>query len=354
MKLEAEKFGGIDLGHAINFGDGEAVAVQVLVKLEQAVGVERIAGLAEIAREDTEFGTDLADTLRIEGGRVGIGFDPFEFEISAEPGGFLHLGDGHTDERIHSVSDEDILNALAARFADEEEGFGRGGVAGFEHEVVPGDDGNHFHHFGHEVAVFGDARERAVLAGGSDLVFGIERGHPHHFPVASLDLGHKFDCGGIDAADSEVERNAAEDFDAGDLFADHVGERSGGLVMVLEDERTHAAGLGEAGEVDGVDGTRGAIGAGMGVHVDGAGEGLGRRGQSREEEGSRPRKIHRISISGSDPCDGVGFAGDKIAGATSGWRNEANSGGSGGVSMGSGSAGDEIAGATSRSCLRAR
>lgn len=39
LRLEAEEFGGIDLGHAIDFRDGEAVAVQVLIELEQAIGM---------------------------------------------------------------------------------------------------------------------------------------------------------------------------------------------------------------------------------------------------------------------------------------------------------------------------
>ncbi|PYR22475.1 MAG: hypothetical protein DMF94_04595 [Acidobacteria bacterium] len=47
---------------------------------------------------------------------------------------------------------------------------------------------------------------------------------------------------GIHAADGQVQIDAAEHLEAGHLFADHVREPRGRVVVILEDYRAHAVG----------------------------------------------------------------------------------------------------------------
>ena len=81
-----------------------------------------------------------------------------------------------------------------------------------------------------------------------------------------------FDRGRVHAADGEVQIDAAEHFDARHFLADDLREASGRVVVVLEDDRAHAAVAGELRGIDGVHRSRGVVGRGVNVDVDGAGE----------------------------------------------------------------------------------
>jgi hypothetical protein len=83
-----------------------------------------------------------------------------------------------------------------------------------------------------------------------------------------------FDREGIHAAHREIKIHAAKYFDTGHLFAYHIGERRGWLVVVLEYQAAHAPAFCQARKVDGINRARRAVGRAMGVDIDHPGEGI--------------------------------------------------------------------------------
>ena len=108
-----------------NLAKREAITNKVLIERQQSVGVQWICGLAKVAGDDAEFGTNLADSLHVSLCGIRARLDLNEFEVGAQPGGLLHFGDRHADQGAGGMSDENVLNALAAGFADQQQRFGR-------------------------------------------------------------------------------------------------------------------------------------------------------------------------------------------------------------------------------------
>ena len=68
------------------------------------------------------------------------------------------------------------------------------------------------------------------------LVLGVERRHPDDAAPAAGDGGHVLDGGGVDPADRQVQRDAAEHLDAGHDLANEVGQAGRRVVVVLQDD----------------------------------------------------------------------------------------------------------------------
>jgi hypothetical protein len=75
---------------------------------------------------------------------------------------------------------------------------------------------------------------------------------------------------GVDAADGAVEVHTPEDLDPRHQLADEEREARRGLVVVLEDDGTHAAGAGQHRHVHGVHRARPIVWQPMHVDVDGS------------------------------------------------------------------------------------
>jgi hypothetical protein len=106
----------------------------------------------------------------------------------------------------------------------------------------------------------------SVTAGRSAPPF--ERRHPDHFAESACCRCHVLDGGRVDAADGEVQVDAAEHVDPRHLLTDDVGEPRRELVVVLDDDGPHAVRLGLPRGFDGIDGPRAAVRLGMDVNVD--------------------------------------------------------------------------------------
>ncbi len=77
---------------------------------------------------------------------------------------------------------------------------------------------------------------------------------------------------GIHPANRQIQIDAAEHVDAGDLLADHVGEPSGRVVMILQHDRAHAVRARHDRRLESVDGALRVVGKGVDVNVDRAHE----------------------------------------------------------------------------------
>ena len=137
-------------------------------------------------------------------------------------------------------------------------------------------------------------------------IFGVEGGHPDEPPVAAGHLRHVLDRRRIDPANGQVEVDPAEDLDAGHRLADDVGQARGGLVVVLEHDRPHAASLRKAGGVDTVERPGPAVGKGVDVDVDGPAEGVRQRcgsaGAARLAPTPPARQWRALSARGPIAC----------------------------------------------------
>ena len=75
-----------------------------------------------------------------------------------------------------------------------------------------------------------------------------------------------FDRGGVDPADRQVQRHAAEDLDTGHDRANEIGQAGRRVVVVLEDDGSLLPRLREPGRLNGVERPRTVVG--IAVHVD--------------------------------------------------------------------------------------
>ena len=85
------------------------------------------------------------------------------------------------------------------------------------------------------------ADERAVLLRGADLVLGIEGREPDDAAPSSGHLRHVLDRRRVDSADRQVQIDAAEHLDARDERSGEIRVARRRFVMVLDDDRAHAA-----------------------------------------------------------------------------------------------------------------
>ena len=136
---------------------------------------------------------------------------------------------------------------------------------------------------------------------------GVVGGHPDEAAEVAGGERHLLYGDRVHAADGEVEVDATEGENSGDLLLDEIGHIGGGLVVVLVDDGAHAAALRELGEVDGVDAARGGVGRSVGVNVDDAGEriGLSQGGmgeQSGREQDGEACEFHAGSPGGEMRC----------------------------------------------------
>src|SRR3984957_3725700 len=140
----------------------------------------------------------------------------------------------------------------------------------FEYQIIFCAKSNHLKHFRQQMSVFGDGYEGTMLLTQYDLVLVIVRGHPNHLAPTARHQLHAFDRSGIDATDRPVQDNASEYFDAWNFFPHDVGQRSRRLIVVLQDQPSHAARLRELRQIDGIDGTRRAIGRTVDMEINNA------------------------------------------------------------------------------------
>ena len=170
----------------------------------------------------------------------------------------------------HGVGHDDVLDSGAFGFTNDHEAFGCGGVSGFEHQPVLRGQRDDLFDLGQQGSILRHRHEGAILFGEPNLVLGIEGGQPDHAAELALDEHHAFDGRGVYAAHGAIQVDAAEQGDAGDYFGYDICERRRGFVVALEDHGAHAALFGEAGQVDGVDGTGHGVRVGMHVNIDDA------------------------------------------------------------------------------------
>ena len=133
-------------------------------------------------------------------------------------------------------------------------------MAGGEHEIALRDDGDDVLHRRQQFAVPRHRHERPILLRRPHLVLGIEGRHPDDAAPAAGDGRHVFDGGGVDAADGQVQRDAAEHLDTGHDLANQIGQAGRGVVVILQNDRPLLPRLRELGDVDGVDRSRPIVG----------------------------------------------------------------------------------------------
>ena len=153
-----------------------------------------------------------------------------------------------------------------------QQALGRRGMARRQHEVVLGDEADHLFHRRQQFAVLRHADERPVLLRIAHLVLGVEGRKPHHPSPAAGHARHVLHGHRIDAADGEVEVDAAEHLNAGHHLPHQVHRPGRGLEVVLEDDRAHLPLRRELGHVDGVDRPGPIVRQVVHVDVDGAGQ----------------------------------------------------------------------------------
>src|SRR5438094_9307629 len=80
--LQPQQLCRIHFRHPIDIGDGNASTGEVLIHGEQPIGMKRVVGLSEVARENNELGTDGTDRFHVRLGRIRARAHECQFEIS--------------------------------------------------------------------------------------------------------------------------------------------------------------------------------------------------------------------------------------------------------------------------------
>src|SRR5439155_26417306 len=122
----------------------------------------------------------------------------------------------------HRVSHHYRVHSLPLGLANNEQGFRRRRVAGFEHQIVLGRDSNYLCHFWRHHAISNDRREWAATP--ACLIVRIVGRKPDDLAVTAFTFGHPLDRRGVNAADGEIQRDAAEYLYARRLLTNDVGE----------------------------------------------------------------------------------------------------------------------------------
>src|SRR5882757_6013819 len=105
-----------------------------------------------------------------------------------------------------------------------------------EHQAMLRDDADDRFCLREQLAAARDADERPILLRIADLVLGVEGGHPDEAAPAAGDLGKVLDRRRVDAADRQVQVDAAEYLETRRGLAGKIGQPRGGVVVVLEND----------------------------------------------------------------------------------------------------------------------
>ncbi len=130
---------------------------------------------------------------------------------------------------------------------DDDDRFGGGAVAGAKDQVVLGDEGEDFVHWGSGLPVFDDGNEGAIFARLFDLRFTVVGGEPDDPSAAAVHLDHFADRFGVESADGKIEGDSPENFDAADFLHGELGAVGGHGVMVFQDDGACLAPLATVG-----------------------------------------------------------------------------------------------------------
>ncbi len=280
-----------------------------------AVCRQRVAGLAEIGRENRVIHADLADVLgdtidpRASAGVRKRAAD--ELDERAEPCGLLRLFDRQQRRGRHAVRRHHAADAEPLPFLEHQQRFLRRHMTACEHEIVFANRGNHRFRLRQQRAILRDAHERRVRFAGPHLILGVERRHPHHAPPPAGHARHVLDRVHIHAADGQVEIDAAEHFDARYRLARQPREPRGRIEVALQHDRAHPLVFREPRGLEAVERPRHVVGMAVHVNVDrtaqvARGIGTGRlwnrlaRRRCTDSERHQQRHEHR-SHEGSHP-----------------------------------------------------
>ena len=155
--FQSERLGGIGLGHQVDIRGRNAAVAQRLEKRDESVGMQRIAGLAEVARQDAvararrrgspsrnrrsraPCSARSARCRRIPGTRR---------RAAASCICGIDMPTGGSMAWVTTM----CSTPCATRLADDREALGRRGVPRLEHQLALRDDGDHLLDFGQQFA----------------------------------------------------------------------------------------------------------------------------------------------------------------------------------------------------------